>query len=267
MKAKEESAKSKTVDVIVLGVLLLLAAFYAYVTNGLFIGKPLFVGVIFTIPQIIYLGLRHSKNWKKIIVSTLVFGGIFGFLLDFLAEYNKAWSVVSLVFPYKILNVDPIDNVLGYMLMTALTVTFYEHFIDREKDHNISHNLKYAIWPGIVEIFLLVIIFYNRPSILLFRYPYFLMGCVAIIPTIILSFRHPSLIKKMATTAIYFFFFYLTFELFAVAYHYWIYVGNNYIGWVDLFGLRFPFEELFFWIMFYAASLVAYYEIFIDDEK
>lgn len=45
----------------------------------------------------------------------------------------------------------------------------------------------------------------------------------------------------------------------------WVYEGNNYIGWISLFNTSFPFEELFFWMMFYAASIVSYYELFIDD--
>jgi len=42
------------------------------------------------------------------------------------------------------------------------------------------------------------------------------------------------------------------------------YPGNNYVGWVNLFGITFPIEELLFWMLFYAASLVSYYELAVD---
>lgn len=93
------------------------------------------------------------------------------------------------------------------------------------------------------------------------------MGIGAIVPPIFLGFKRPKLIRKMAETAIYFFFLYFIFEIVAVQLKWWIYPGNNYVGWVTIFNTTFPFEELFFWMMFYAASLVSYYEIFVNDES
>ena len=75
--------------------------------------------------------MKWKKNWKKIIISTLVFGGLFGFIFEFIAEFNHAYSVISTITPFKIFGVLPIDNVLGHMMMTMLTVVFYEHFVDR----------------------------------------------------------------------------------------------------------------------------------------
>jgi hypothetical protein len=259
--------KNKKIDAVVLAALLFFASVYAYITNGLFIGRTLIVGAVFTLPPIIYLSWRKKKDWKKIWVSTLVFGGLFAIPLDFIADYNKSWTVISLVFPGRILGVQPVDNILGFMLMTMLTVIFYEHFVDRDKNHHLSKNLKYAVLPGIAASVIVIVLYLYHPSSLLHSYPYLYMGLAAIVPPVILGFKHPRLIKKMSVTAIYFFFFYLIFEFFAVTYKYWIYEGNNYIGQVSLVNITFPFEELFFWMMFYAASLVSYYEIFIDDEK
>lgn len=159
----------------------------------------------------------------------------------------------------------PIDNVLGHMLMTMLTVVFYEHFIDREKNQHISRHLLYAILPGLFVIFIVLAAFVYQPSLLQIKYPYFTMGLAAIIPPIFLAIKKPKFIKNMAETAIYFFFLYFAMELVAVKFNYWLYEGNNYIGWVSVFGITFPFEELFFWMLFYAASLVSYYELFIDE--
>lgn len=262
-----KNLKKKRVDILVLIALLALASLCAYITAGSFFGKPLIVGCAFTIPPTIYLSLRKKKNWPKILISTFLFGGLFAFVLDFIAEYTHTWNTINLVFPYKILGIDPIDNILGYMLMTMFTVVFYEHFIDRQINHHISRNLVYAIFPGIFAAVVLVAIYLSSPSLLITRYPYLYMGIAAIIPVLVLCYKRPELIKKLALTAIYFFFFYFVFEIFAVAFNYWIYTGNNYVGWVSFFGLTYPFEEFFFWMMFYAASLVSYYEIFVDDER
>lgn len=257
----------KRLDVFVLILLLSVSSFYAYVTKDLFAGKALFVAIMFLVPPIIYMGLRGGhKNWEKILVSTLVFGGLFGFSLDFIAEYTRTWTVTSLIFPIRILGVNSLENLIGIMLMTALTVVFYEHFVDREKNHHVSKHLIYAVLPAIFVIAYLLFVFFYQPTLLHAKYPYLIMGIFAITPTITLSFIKPNLIKKMAITAIYFFFLYFIIELFAVSYGWWVFKGNNYIGWITFFGIAFPFEELFFWMLFYAASIVSYYELFIDDE-
>jgi hypothetical protein len=262
---KNASIGNKGKDVVVLILFIILAAIYAFLTKDLFIGKALFVGMAFAVPPMIYMGFRKPKNWKKICVSAVLFGVLFAFPFDSIAEYTKTWTSVSLIFPWKIFGVEPIDNLLWYALMTAYTVTFYEHFIDRDKNHHLSRNLKYAIWPGVFASIALIFILVLKINIH-FRYPYLIMGLAAITPPILLGLKHPPLIKKMLYTALYFFPVYFIYELFAANYSYWVYRGNNYIGWVTFLNVTFPFEELFFWMIFFAASLVSYYEIFIDDQ-
>ena len=256
---------NKRLDVIILVLLMIAGLFYAFATASTFFGKPLVVCVMFMLPPIVYLGLREKKNWKKILVATVLFGAIFAFPFDFIAEYTKSWSVINLVFPWKILGVEPIDNVIAYILFTALTIVFYQHFIDKEKKKNISKNVKWGFAVGIaILLFFLFAYFFNH-ALLSFQYPYFTMGLIAIIPPIVLGFIRPDVFKKMAVISVYFFFLYFAFEYCAVRNNYWIYTGNNYVGWVNVFGATFPFEELFFWMLLYAPALVAYYKIFIDE--
>lgn len=261
------STKEKELDIIVLILFAIFGILYAFLTKDLFIGKSVFSGLIFTLLPTIYLGLRKKKNWTKIVVFTLVFGGLFGFIFEFFAEFNKAYHVVSTIFPFRIFGVLPLDNVLGHMMMALLTVTFYEHFIDREIHHKISKHLKFAILPGILGVFILLFLFFFNRDALSAKYPYFYAGIASIVFPLYLGFRKPQFIKNMAETAIYFFFLWLVGELVAVRLNYWIYPGNNYIGWVTIFGLSFPFEELFFWVIFYAATLISFYELFIDDHS
>jgi hypothetical protein len=259
--------KELLVDILILILLIFLASLYAYLTQNIFIGKSLFVGFIFTVPPTIYLGLRKKKNWKKIFSAVLLFGLIFGFVFSFIAEYTSSWQVVSTIFPMKLFGFNTFDTTLGIALMTLLTVTFYEHFIEKRISGKISKKFWLALIPSLFVIVLLIGIYLINPEILQTKYPYFYMGIIAILPVFYLAIKNPKLISKMAVTTIYFFFLYFVIEIFAVKYNYWIYSGNNYIGWVNFFNITFPFEELFFWMLFYAASIVSYYEILIDDEK
>lgn len=254
---------SKKFDLLIMLWLVVIAALYAYVFHASYLGKPLIAATVYLVPSIWYLGVRKKKNWKKVIASTIVFGGLFGFFFEFIMEYTGSYNVTAIVFP-KLFNVVPIDNIVAHMMMTCLTVTFYEHFIDREKHKALSKNLKFAVLPAIFAIALELIIFFNRPELLQLQYPYFYLGIAAILPTIFLGYKKPVFIKNMLETALFFFFVYFILELLAVAFNYWIYPGN-YIGWVSFFQFTFPIEELFFWMLFYAASIVSYYELFIDE--
>jgi hypothetical protein len=255
---------SKKIDMLVLIIFLLLGIAYSIFTKNLFIGKAVFAAAVFVFPPIIYLGIRGKKPWKKIVFSALIFGLLFGFFFEFIEEFNESYSVISRVFP-KILGVVPVDNILGHTMMTFLTLVFYEHFVNQSKNQKISNRGKIIAFISLLAIAVMTILFKYNPNLLRFNYSYLYMGSIAIIPPILLGIKKPQLIKDMSITSIYFFFLYLSTELLAVKYNWWAY-GGNYVGTVTLFDLSFPFEELFFWMLFYAASLISYYKIFIDRD-
>lgn len=259
--------KKLIVDIIVLILLLLVASLYTYLTKDTFVGKSLFVGIVFTVLPTLYLGFRKKKNWKKIFAAVFMFGIIFGFAFSFIAEYTLSWKVISTISPFKLFGFNTFDTTLGIALMTLLTMTFYEHFVEKRISGKVPKKFWVALIPSLFVIILLIGIYLINPEFLQTKYPYFYMGIIAILPVLYLSIKNPKLISKMATTSIYFFILYFVIEVFAVKYNYWIYPGNNYIGWVNIFNINFPFEELFFWMLFYAASIVSYYEILIDDEE
>lgn len=47
----------------------------------------------------------------------------------------------------------------------------------------------------------------------------------------------------------------------------WTFPGDQFIGWVNMLGVRFPFEELLFWFMLAAIGILSYYEFFDDNRK
>jgi len=58
-----------------------------------------------------------------------------------------------------------------------------------------------------------------------------------------------------------------TYELTALHLGLWSFPGEHFIGWVDILGYRFPFEEFFFFIVLASIAGLAYYEFFDDDQK
>jgi hypothetical protein len=84
-------------------------------------------------------------------------------------------------------------------------------------------------------------------------------------PEIIFSF-FPRLFSKYVKAISYFFALFILLELTGVHLNQWVFPGE-FIGWVELFGIKFPFEEFFFFIILGSAVILSYYEVFADDRK
>lgn len=78
---------------------------------------------------------------------------------------------------------------------------------------------------------------------------------------------HPKLLQKFFLEGLYFFFALLLFEFAALYNGQWIFSSTHYVGFVELFGFRFPLEEFVFWMIFCVPTLLAIYEFFDDDRK
>ncbi len=229
--------------------------------------KPLIGAAFFTLLPSIYLIKREKKNILKIFLATVIFGGLFGFLFYFIETLNKAWSITHLVIPWRILGILPLDDVITFFLMTLFVVVFYEHFIDDEKNKQISKNLLWALVPSILATITLVLLFlFSGKRFFLIPYAYLVGGIATITFPIVFIFYKPKLLPKLLSTAAFFFVILFIAEIVALKTGGWVFPGE-YIGKVTVFGVTFPFEDLFFWVILYAASIVSYYEFFIDDMR
>jgi len=254
--------KKKKIDLLIL--LLLLGGGFGFTL--VFNLKPLTGSILFLLIPSLYLAWRERKNFLKIFWAVFIFGGLFGFIFDFIQTFNKAWVVERLVMPWKILGIMPVDDLLGFLLMTLFIVVFYEHFLDDEKNRKISKNLIWSLVPALFAIGVIVILFLINPNFLRISYAYLVGGITAIIFPIFLSFYKPRLIPKFLKIGGFFFFVWFVAEIVALKTGGWIFPGEYLIN-VEVFGVSFPFEELFFWTLFYAAWVVSFYEFFVDDMR
>jgi len=254
--------KNKKFDLIIIFAIFLFGALISIIFNF----KPLLGGILSLLIPSIYLILREKKNFWKIFWGVLIFGAIIGFGFDFIVTLNQGWIVTRIILPWKFFGVLPIDNVIGWVLMTLFILVFYEHFLDDEKTKKISKNFKWALIPFSALLFLFLTLYIINPNLLKLPYTYLVGGIVAIILPIILVVSKTRFLEKFLKLGAFFFVIWFILEIMALKNQGWIFPGQ-YIGQVSIFGLSFPFEELFFWMMFYAATVVSYYEIFIDDSR
>jgi len=225
--------------------------------------------MIYLLPPSIYLILRGKKNFLKIFLAVIIFGLLFAFIFDFIQVLNNAYFTPAqeLVIPWLIFGIEPVDYLIGYMLMTLFIVVFYEHFLDDEKIKKLPNNFKNSLLAPFIVLVFIIATFFLKPVSLEIKYSYVILGLLAILPSVIHVFNKPRFLDKFLKLGSYFFFVWFLIEMVAIKNGYWLYHGQYYIGWVKFLGLEFPFEELFFWMMLYAVTIVSYYERFIDDNK
>ena len=131
-----------------------------------------------------------------------------------------------------------------------------------------SPHIKYLVIGFILALIIFFSIMTIRYDFLYVDYFYFKLGIiVAVVPLVTVLSIFPRLWKKFVKVSVYFFGLSIMHELSALSVHQWEYPGKNFIGWVELFGARFPFEEFFFWIIIGVAALLSWYEFFVDDQR
>lgn len=256
--------KRKRIDFLLTVLLLALGALVSFYFNP---PNPLLAFIYLGIPSF-FLMYRGKKNYRKIFWGVLIFGVLMGSAFELIATINGAWSVPRVVFPGLMIGVFPIESVIGYLFMTLFIVVFYEHFLDDERNPRLSPSHSKALLLLLIITFCVFTIGYINPEALKFSWFYLKAGFAAILFPIIFAFYNPHIIRKFAPLVVFFFFVWLLIELVGVANQNWLFPSDGqFVGYATVFGLTFPFEEVFFWFMWYAAVIVAYYEYFVDDRK
>ncbi|MBU1036736.1 hypothetical protein KKF32_01705 [Patescibacteria group bacterium] len=230
--------------------------------------KPLTSALLFFVIPTIYLFIRRKKPIKRIFAGSALIGIGLGFIFDVILSANNAWYELGsqLMFNYRIFGFWPVDEPIWFILWALFIIAFYEHFHEREKKGVISKRFQYLAIPTLIALVFVLCIFTVRESIFYFRYAYFFLALPSIIPIVLVIKRYPALFIKFFKTGLFFFMLFLIYELTAVKLGQWYFPGE-YIGWIELVGLRFPFEELFFWMMLSNFTVLSLYEFFVDDSK
>ena len=165
------------------------------------------------------------------------------------------------------MGVFPIDTFLWAFSVTYLTIAFYEYIFDEDKvKTKFSKNIKYLVYILSAILIIFGIIYSVNDGIIIIKYfyIYFALGFFIIPPTIII-WKYPKIMKKVIYQGLFFFVLSILYELTAIHAGHWIFPGD-YIGFVEILGLRFPIEELL-WLMLCVPSTIAIYEFFVDDRK
>jgi hypothetical protein len=264
-----EFLKTKTqphkIDIVLIILFPVLAAILTFIfkTNFL-ISTFLFFGI----PSF-YLSLRKPGIVFKSLVFSAIFAIPFGFMIDYLAVVDKSWIIPTSVFNFRLFGLTTLDGLIWGILYIFFIVMFYEYFLDfGKRGDTVSKNIKYLFSFLLVLLIVFFALMFVNPKSLQIEYFYLKSGItIGLIPLLIFLSFFPRFWKKYVIIGVYFFGASLLHELTALYVGQWIFPGKHFIGFIEMFGLRFPFEELFFWMILCAVSVLSYYEFFADDTR
>jgi len=227
--------------------------------------------ILFLALPAIYLSFRAKQYvLKTLIVSTL--GSIpIMIVVEYLGQISGAWSFPVSIFSFKLFGFVILEVLFWAFFNMYYIIIFYEYFLDHHiTKHLWEPRMKYLFWGLLIGFvsFLFIIFNFTIPVI---PYFYFFFGIIVFAIPVILQFTIYSHAKKVLVKILkasaYFFYLSFIYEIVALHYGWWGFPSENYIGWVNILGVRFPFEELVWWIMLFALAVLSSYEFFDDNEK
>lgn len=257
--------KKKSFDVWVLVALPILAAIVTVIlSTNKFTSTLLFFGL-----PILYLIWKNPSIFKKSFAFAFLFSIPLSIFIDTLAVFDGGWYIPESVVPFRLFGVATFEVYLFGLLWVLFAILFYEYFFDRHTKRDwfprVYRRLFYLFTFLIMGV---TVLFFIKPSLLVIPYFYTWVSVIFVVSSLVwFLMRQPKFLKRFTIQGVYFFFVLLLFEVVALQVGQWTFPGKHFIGWINLFGYSFPFEELVFWMILATPSLLAYYEFFADDKK
>lgn len=248
-----------------------LIAFYLYpvvcylLSHKLKLNAFASVFLFYGLPSI-YLSFKTVSFIPKTLFFSLATGIPFIIAIDCMANINLQWIVPNSIIELRLFRYVAIEVILWAVFNIYFVILFYEYFTDSRKQ---------KIWTSravlfsfiIVALFTLFTLLYlYSPDTLEFPYFYLWWGTLLLLlPLIVRMATNPDVICNYLKVGIYFCLLTLTYEIAALQLEWWDFPGTNFIGWVSLMGVRFPLEELIFWIILFSMAVLAHYEYFYEE--
>lgn len=223
--------------------------------------------LFFGLPSI-YFSFRTPKMVPKTFIFALILTVFIGPWADYIATVSGAWFVPNSAFPIKLFGVVTFDNLQWLFFFVYSVLIFYEHFCDKGKKELVDRRMKYLVWPLFAVLFIFILFVRQSPALLNIPYAYVWLGLITtLLPGMLFLNFFPNFLSRYVKVSAYFFILSILFELTALELGQWSFPGTTFIGWVDILGYRFPFEEFFFWFLLAVTAILSIYEYFDDDRK
>lgn len=216
-----------------------------------------------------YLVYRKPTVFLPALAGGVLFGLLYGVSFDYIIEVSGEWIFPrshEFYAPSWYLDVVSLDVLNWFFWWVFLVIAYHESFVDRKsKKIRAEIHIKKLVVGVLLGLIPLVAI-HNLNTNAAIPYSYFVLGVCALIPVALLIQRRRFETTHLLKSIPYFLLLFLSMEVIALLYGYWDFTGE-YVAALPLFDTQLPFEEIIFWIIGSPIILVAYHELFLDDER
>lgn len=224
--------------------------------------------VLFYVLPSIYISVKKPDFIKKAL-SMATAGLPILLITDWIAVKTGTWYFPTSIFASRLFGTTVFEVVLWLFMYVYFVLIFYEYFLEKHCTDRLPHRrFKYLIMIFMLLFSMFIISLVTTGTFIEIHYIYLIFGfafCFIPIPLILLKF--PKLITKVAQATIYFTASSFLWEIVALRLKQWTFPGKYFIGWFEVLGVRFPFEEFIVWIVLGSAAVIVWYEYFDDDQK
>ncbi|MEI8143344.1 MAG: hypothetical protein WCG48_01855 [Candidatus Berkelbacteria bacterium] len=249
--------------------IILLLPIFASVIASIYSVNYLWSIILFLGLPSLFLSIRLPKCALKALSFSIVASIPTILVVDYIGQIMGQWIIPSSVSSFRFFGVVPIEQGLWAVLNFYSVIMFYEYFLNHhvvKKTFAAKFKYLYVIGFAIIAPFITVLLV--NPSWLRVPYFYFIFGILLIgIPAFFEVSTHAKLTPKFLKTAAYFFYLSFIYEITALKHDWWQFPGWQFVGWISLLNVRFPLEELLFWIILFAMAILGVYEKFDDDQE
>lgn len=224
--------------------------------------------LLFLLVPGVYLGWRAKASTGRAVAFSAIMGVPLAIIIDYFMEVTHAWVLGESFFgDARAFDYVFIEQIPWLMMFAYLTVAFYQRFVGESDGKTLpSWPLwRLAAWHGFLfTAFVLSWAF--APDLLVFDYAYLKVGIFfGVLPVLYVVAQHRDLLRRFAGPAIYFVWFSLIYEVVSLKLGHWAFPNTSqFIGYVEVLGHSFPYEELAFWIVLGPISCLSYFELFAD---
>ncbi len=247
--------------------LIFLLFLYVFLASVLvYLIKPsycLAILMVLGVPSVINYFLLKNGKFKILIFSVLT-TLLFAPPIELMARLADAWDVASVFFrPFSLI---PLENMLFAFLNFFWVLSFYEYFLDSQKER-LDFNKRFKVLIFLYLLLSLIVyglFFYNSSYITL---DYHILALFFLLPPFfILAFKNPKLIKKTLLPTLFFALVFFIYESVSLMIGHWWWPGD-YLWPVNFNGMVFPIDDVLIWYLLSTPTLILGYEFFVDDNK
>ena len=218
--------------------------------------------VFFAVPSI-YLSFRNPRLIKTTLIFSFVMGITMLFIFDHMAYLDASWSVPNSMWRFLRDSIPFEDGPWAVLLVFYVVITWEYFFFSPKKRYMFHLNIVWFIAFCASLLIVFFVAYVLAPTSLIVPYFYLKLGILfEIIPIGIFLWRTPSVARPLLWLMFYFFFVAALAEFIGLRNNQWYFSGEHYIGEIQYFGHRLPWDEILFWWLLAAPGMVAWYESF-----